>query len=164
MASETATVNNGQFVVTAEGYKKLQEELEYLRSVKTPEVAERIKQATSFGDLSENAEYEEAKNEQGFMNGRIIELENVLRNAVVIEKSGASAGVVEVGSTVRVLDLEYDEEDEYTIVGFAESDPARMHISNESPIGAALLGAKKGDEVTVQTPGGLSKLRVLTVS
>jgi len=164
MASEPATGNNSQFVVTAEGYKKLQEELEFLKTVKAPQVAERIKQATSYGDLSENAEYEEAKNEQGFMNGRIIELEAALRNAVVMEKSTAPAGVVEVGSKVRVLDMEYKEEDEYTIVGFTESDPARMHISNESPIGAALLGAKKGDVVSVHTPGGLTKLKVLKVT
>ena len=161
MASDVA--GTARQVLTREGVRKLEEELEDLKLHKRMEVAERIKTATAFGDLSENAEYEEAKNEQGFMNGRIIELENALRNAVVIEK-GASGGIVEVGSVVRVKDLEYNEEDEYTIVGFSESDPARMRISNESPIGAALLGAKKGDEVTVTTPGGLTRLKVLKVT
>ncbi len=146
-------------IVTPEGLKKLEEELEFLKSVKRKEVAERIKQAKEFGDLSENSEYEDAKNEQAFTEGRILTLEGMLRNAKVIDNHDVRSDVVTVGSTVRIID-EGGEELAYTIVGSPEADPLHDKISNESPVGRALLGRRKGDTVTVHVPAGTIKYTV----
>lgn len=154
---------NGQFVMTQEGFDKLEEELDYLCKTKRAEVAEKIRVARGFGDLSENAEYEEAKNEQAFMEGRILELDNMLRHAQIVDSSEIASDEVGLGSTVRVLDVEFDEEDEYTITGSTESDITENRISNESPMGAALLGAHVGDVVNVEAPDGIIKMKVLSV-
>ncbi len=140
-------------ILTPEGLRKLEEELDFLKSVKRKEIAERIKQAKEFGDLMENSEYEDAKNEQAFTEGRILMLEAMLRNAKVINNHDVRSDVVTVGSTVRLVD-ETGEELSYTIVGSAEADPARDRISNESPVGRALLGKRKGQTVTVEVPAG----------
>lgn len=147
----------------ADGLKKLEEELEYLKSVKRREVAERIKTAISYGDLSENSEYENAKNEQAFIEGRIITLEKMLRNARVIQSDDVGTDVVTIGSTVKLRDLEFDEIVEYTIVGSAESDPMANKISNESPVGKALLGKPKGAIVEVQAPAGTIQYEIVDI-
>jgi transcription elongation factor GreA len=144
-------------LLTKDGISKLERELEELRTVRRAEVAERIKYAKDFGDISENAEYEDAKNEQGMVEGRILVLENMLRNAVVIEE-GSDAGVISLGSQVDVKD-EFGKQT-FTIVGPAEVDVAAGRISLESPMGKALLGHKVGDEVEVQSPGGPRKARI----
>lgn len=162
MASE-AIGHNTQQLLTREGVRKLEEELEELKVVKRVEVAERIKTAIAFGDLSENAEYDAAKNQQAFNEGRIREIEYILRQSRVVEDDEVGIDEVGVGNTVRVFDLEYGEEDEYTVVGLTEADPKRLFVSNESPIGSALLGKKVGDEVEFMTPGGVNKLRILEI-
>ena len=134
-----------KFIMTYEGVKKLEEELEYLKTVKRKEITEKIKVALGYGDLSENSEYDEAKNDQAFTEGRIIQLENMLKNAVVVDESEIPKDKVSVGSIVKVMDYEFDEEVEYTIVGSAEADPMNFKISNESPVGSALIGKKVGD-------------------
>ncbi|RXT09034.1 transcription elongation factor GreA [Ammoniphilus sp. CFH 90114] len=149
--------------LTPEGLKNLEEELEHLKSVKRREVAERIKEAISYGDLSENSEYEESKNEQAFIEGRIITLEKMLRNARVISQEDLDQGVVNVGTTVKLKDLEYGDVVDYTIVGSAESDPANNKISNESPVGQALLGKSKGAVVDVQVPAGVIQYEILDI-
>lgn len=149
--------------LTAEGLKNLEEELEHLKSVKRREVAERIKEAIGYGDLSENSEYEESKNEQAFIEGRIITLEKMLRNARVITAENANQGVVTVGTTVKLKDLEFGDIVDYTIVGSAESDPANNKISNESPVGQALLGKTKGATVDVHVPAGVIQYEILDV-
>ena len=149
--------------LTVEGLQKLEEELEHLKAVKRREVAERIKEAISYGDLSENSEYEEAKNEQAFIEGRIITLEKMLRNARVISQQDVDKGVVGVGTTVKLKDLEFDDIVDYTIVGSAESDPADNKISNESPVGQALLGKTKGAVVEVQVPAGVLQYEILDI-
>lgn len=150
-------------ILTPEGIAKLEQELNYLKTVRRREIAERIKQAIAFGDLSENSEYDEAKNEQAFIEGRIVTLENMLRNAKVIDDEDISTDEVTIGSTVKVLDVEFDEIVEYTIVGSAESDPFENKISNESPVGKALLGKKIGSEVEVSVPAGVIKLKILEI-
>ncbi|OPJ54832.1 transcription elongation factor GreA [Alkalithermobacter paradoxus] len=155
--------NKKQILLTEEGYKKIENELEFLKTVRRKEVAERIKVAISFGDISENAEYDEAKNEQAQLEERIIKLENMLRNAVIIDESNIDASVVMIGSIVKVKDLDYDEELEYTMVGAAEADPYEFKISNESPVGKALLGRKAGDIVEVQVPDGIAKFEILDI-
>ncbi|HWI61492.1 MAG TPA: transcription elongation factor GreA [Symbiobacteriaceae bacterium] len=151
-------------VLSSEGLAKLQEELDYLRNVKRKEVAERLKEARSLGDLSENSEYDDARNEQAFVEGRIIQLENTLRNAKVIDEPGAGAsGEVRLGSTVRLKDLEYGDEIEYTLVGSVEADPMKHKISNESPVGKAILGKRKGAVVEVEAPVGHIKYEVVDV-
>ena len=152
-----------QFIMTYEGVKKLEEELEYLKTVKRKEITEKIKVALGYGDLSENSEYDEAKNDQAFTEGRIIQLENMLKNAVVVDESEIPKDKVSVGSIVKVMDYEFDEEVEYTIVGSAEADPMNFKISNESPVGSALLGKKVGDVVEVAVPSGVSKFEVLEI-
>ena len=142
-------------LLTYEGLKKLEEELEYLKTQKRREIAERIKVALGFGDLSENSEYDEAKNEQAQVEMRIVELENKLRNVKIIDEDDIETKTVQVGNIVQVLDVEYDEKVEYKIVGSTEADIAENKISNESPIGKALLGRKKNDVVDVETPGGM---------
>jgi len=152
-----------EVILTVEGLKKLENELEHLKSVRRREVAERIKQAREFGDISENSEYEDAKNEQAFTEGRIITLEKMLRSARVIEENGASTGEVMVGSTVTLQDLDSGDEFKYTIVGSAEASPADSKISNESPVGKALLGKKSDDTVDITVPAGTLKYKVLCV-
>jgi transcription elongation factor GreA len=147
-------------LLTKEGLSKLERELEELRTVRRSEVAERIKYAKDFGDISENAEYEDAKNEQGMLEGRILVLENMIRNAVIIEESGES-GEVSVGSVVDVKD-EFGTQS-FTIVGPAEVDVAQGRISMESPVGKALLGHRVGDSVEVQSPGGVRAVKIVKV-
>ena len=152
-----------KFIMTYEGVKKLEEELEYLKTVKRKEITEKIKVALGYGDLSENSEYDEAKNDQAFTEGRIIQLENLLKNAVVVDESEIPKDKVSVGSIVKVMDYEFDEEVEYTIVGSAEADPMNFKISNESPVGSALIGKKVGDVVEVAVPSGVSKFEILEI-
>ena len=152
-----------QEILTQEGYNKIEEEVEYLKTVKRKEVAERIKVAISFGDLSENAEYDEAKNEQAKLEEQILKLDEKLRKAVIIDESQIDLNIVTVGSIVKVFDFDFDEEIEYSIVGSAEADPFEGKISNESPVGKALLGARVGEVVEVQVPDGANKFKVLEI-
>ncbi|CEJ75218.1 transcription elongation factor GreA [[Clostridium] sordellii] len=154
---------NKEILLTQEGYQKLEDEVEHLKSVRRREVAERIKVAISFGDISENAEYDEAKNEQAQVEERIIKLENMLRKAVIIDESKIDSNIVTIGSIVKVNDMEFEEEVEYTIVGSAEADPYEGKISNESPVGKALLGRAKGEVVDVQVPDGVAKFEILEI-
>lgn len=142
------------FPMTLAGKEKLENELNQLITVKRKEVVERIKTARSFGDLSENSEYDSAKEEQAFVEGRITTIENMLRNAVIIENTDVNSGVVGLGKTVTFKELPDGEEESYTIVGSAEADPFESKISNDSPIASNLMGKKAGDKVNVQTPGG----------
>lgn len=152
-----------KYVMTYEGVKKLEEELEYLKTVKRKEITEKIKVALGYGDLSENSEYDEAKNEQAFVEGRIIQLENMLRNANVVDESELDKDIVGVGSTVKVMDYDFDEEVDFLIVGSAEADPMENKISNESPVGSALLGKRVGEMVEVAIPDGVSKYKILEI-
>jgi len=152
-----------KYVMTYEGIKKLEDELEFLKTVKRKEITEKIKVALGYGDLSENSEYDEAKNEQAFVEGRIIQLENMLRNASVIDESELEKDIVSIGSVVKVKDFEFDEEVEYHIVGSAEADPMENKISNESPVGKGLIGKKVGDIFEVVVPDGVSKYEVLEI-
>lgn len=152
-----------EVILTAVGLKKLEDELEELKTVKRREIAGRIKEAISYGDLSENSEYEESKNEQAFIEGRIITLEKMLRNARVISDNEVDTGVVSVGSTVKVKDLEFGDIMEFIIVGSAESDPLQNKISNESPVGVSLLGKSKGSTVDVNVPAGVIRYEVLEI-
>jgi transcription elongation factor GreA len=148
-------------ILTPEGLEKLKAEIEYLSTEKRREVAERIKEAREFGDISENSEYDDAKNEQAMLEARIASLEDKLRSASVIDASELSADVVRVGSVVRVKDAGSGKSLTYTIVGSTEANPSENRLSNESPVGKALIGRKKGDDVTVQLPNGKSReLRV----
>ena len=151
-------------ILTYEGLKKLEEELEYLKTEKRREVAERIKVALGFGDLSENSEYDEAKNEQAQVEMRIIDLENKLRNVKVIDEDEIDTKTVQIGNTVQVLDMEYDEKVDYTIVGSTEVDLANNKISNESPIGKALLGKKNNEIVEVEAPAGVLSFKILKIT
>ncbi len=153
-----------QIIVTEEGLKKLQEELEYLKTTKRKEVVEAIRVALSFGDLSENSEYDEAKNEQAKTEARISELEESLKHVKVISDSEVTTDTVNVGNRVKVYDEEFEEEIEYLLVGSTEADPLENKISDQSPIGAALLGQKVGATVEVHTPGGIIKLEILEIS
>ena len=150
--------------LTSESLKKLQEELDYLKTTKRDEMAEKIEIARSYGDLSENAEYDEAKNEQAVMEARIAELENIIANAVVVEDDDISVTEVSVGSIVKIRDLEFDEIEELQIVGSTESDPDNHKISDESPIGKAALKKKVGDVFEVEAPVGTLKFEVLEIS
>lgn len=152
-----------QVILTYEGVKKIEQELEYLKTVKRKEVTQKIKTALSFGDLSENSEYDEAKNEQAFVEGRIATLENMLKNAKVIDDEDIQTDSVSIGATVKVRDLEFNDELEFTIVGSAEADPSRMKISNEAPIGKGLIGKKVGDKVTIQVPDGITTFEILEI-
>ena len=154
-------------VLTYEGLRKLEEELEDLKTVKRKEVAEKIKEARGQGDLSENAEYDAAKEEQGEIESRIAVIEKMLRNAEVIDDDEVGADIVTVGSKVKIWDVEFEEEIEYTIVGSAEADPMNSEngkISNESPVGRGLLGHTTGDLVSIETPGGMAEFKVLAIS
>ena len=150
---------NKEVLLTQEGFDKLEQELENLKTVKRVEIAERIKVALGFGDLSENSEYDEAKNAQAENETKIAELENKIRYAKIIDTK-----TVQVGNTVKLLDLEFDEEVSYTIVGSTEVDIAQNKISNESPIGSAILGAKKNQIVEVQAPAGVMQYKVLSIT
>jgi len=150
-------------VVTEEGLRKLEGELEELKTVHRKEVNDRIRQAKEFGDISENAEYEDAKQEQAFIEGRIMKLEAMIRNARIIHEGEGSADEVHLGSTVKVKNLTSGSEVEYTIVGSAESDPPNAKISNESPIGHALVGSKPGQTVTATAPSGEIQLRIISI-
>ena len=152
-----------QFILTAEGLKKIEQKFDHLKSVRRREVAERIKQAIEFGDISENSEYEDAKNEQAFIEGEIITLEKMLRNSKLIDEDEVGTDVVSIGATVVLKDLEFGDELEYTIVGSAEADPAVLKISNESPVGQAILGQKIGSVVEVNVPAGILKYEVLEI-
>ncbi len=153
-----------EIFLTVEGLKKIEDELEQLKTVRRKEVAERIKQALAFGDISENSEYDEAKNEQAWVEERIAKLERTLRNARIIEDEDISVESVSIGSKVTVKDIEFDEELKYTIVGSAEADPYEEKISNESPVGRALIGRKAGEIVEVQVPDGVIKYEILSIS
>ena len=150
-------------VVSAEGMKKLEEKLQYLTTVRRAEVAEQISIARGFGDLSENAEYDEAKNEQSRLEAEIVELEAAIRTAIVIDDENISTDSVNVGTTVKVMYADEDEEEEYTIVGARESDPMNNKISNECPVGAALLGHRAGETVTVEAPDGPMPIKILEI-
>jgi len=152
-----------EILLTQEGYDNLEKELEYLKTEKRTEISERIKVALGFGDLSENSEYDEAKNAQAENENKIIDLENKLRYARIIDESEIDTKSVQVGNTVKILDIEFDEELEYTIVGSTEVDLSKNRISNVSPIGAALMGAKKNDIVEANTPGGIMKYKILAI-
>lgn len=153
-----------KYVITYSGVKKLEEELQYLKTTKRKEVTEKIKLALSFGDLSENSEYDEAKNDQAFLEGKIAQIENMLKNAVIIDESELNNDIVSVGSKVKVMDYEFDEEVLFSIVGSAEADPMENKISNESPVGSALIGKKVGDVVEVQVPDGVNKYKILDIT
>jgi len=152
-----------EIILTPEGLNKLEQELENLKSVKRRDVAERIKQAIEFGDISENSEYEDAKNEQAFIEGRIITLEKMLRNVKVIEHTDNNTDEVHIGAKVTLQDLEVNDEVVYTLVGSAEADPMNKRISNESPVGKAIIGKKKGDVVEVKAPAGKVKFKIVEV-
>lgn len=153
-----------EVLLTQEGYEKLEKELEYLVTEKRGEIADRIKVALGFGDLSENSEYDEAKNAQAENETKIAELENKLRYAKIIDESEIDTKTVQVGNTVKLLDIEFNEEVSYTLVGSTEVDLAQNKISNESPIGSAILGAKKNQIVEVQAPAGVVQYKVLSIT
>ena len=153
-----------EVLLTQEGYDKLDEELNYLRTEKRAEIADRIKVALGFGDLSENSEYDEAKTAQAENEVRIAELEDKLRHAKIIDQKDINTETVQVGNIVRVLDMEFDEKVEYQIVGSTEVNLAENKISNESPLGAALLGAKKNNVVEVNAPAGIMKYKITFVN
>ncbi len=152
------------YPMTLDGKKKLEEELEYLKTVKRKDIVERIKIARSFGDLSENSEYESAKDEQAFVEGRVTTIENMLRFSEIIDNSKTAADEVSLGRKVTFIELPDGDEEEYTIVGSAEADPFNGLISNDSPIAKALMGKKVGSEVTFATPGGDMFVKIVEIS
>ncbi len=152
-----------EVILTQEGFEKLEEELNYLKTEKRTEIAERIKTARGFGDLSENSEYDEAKGAQAENEQKIAELEVKIRNAKVIDSKEIDTKTVQIGNTVKLFDEEFEEEIIYTIVGSTEVDLAENKISNESPIGKALLGRKKGEVVDVDAPDGIIKFKILAI-
>ncbi len=161
----TAAVVDESIVMTKEGLKALEEELNTLKTVRRREIAGRLKEAISYGDLSENSEYEEAKNEQAFVEGRILELEEKVKNAKVVDEKTHSKQVVEIGTKVKVRNAKKkSEEYEFIIVGATESDPLNFRISNEAPVGMALIGQKVGDIVSVDAPGGQYQYEILKLS
>ena len=152
-----------EYRISAERLEEFKQELTYLKTVREKEVAELIKEARSFGDLSENSEYDEAKNEQGKLYSRMAELEEILSNYTLIEDQEKSADIIHGGTTVMVKDIEFDEDDTYEIVGSQEADPMNSRISEESPFGRALLGRKVGDEVVVEAPAGSIRYKILKI-
>ena len=154
---------NKEVILTCEGLKKLEKELEFLKGTKRREIAERIKQALSFGDISENSEYDEAKNEQGQIETRIAQIETMLKHAKVIDEDEVRTDRVTLGSKVKLLDIEYDEQLDYQIVGSTEANPSESKISNESPVGKALMGKEKGDIIEVSVPDGIIKFKILEI-
>ena len=152
-----------EFKLSAERLEELKKELVYLKTVREKEVADQIKEARSFGDLSENSEYDEAKNEQGKLYSRIAEVENILQNCVVIEEHEQDPNAVRLGSSIKVLDLEFNEEERYQVVGSQEADPMNGRISEESPFGKALLGKRIGETVIVEAPAGNIEYKVVDI-
>ena len=152
-----------EIILTKEGYEKLKEEIDYLRNDKRREVAERIRIAREFGDIAENAEYDDAKNEQMMLEHRIATLEERLRSARVIEAEDVTYDVVSIGATVRLRDVEANKTFEYQIVGSAEANPAENKLSNESPVGKAIMGHKKGETVEVVAPRGALKFKIIEI-
>ena len=153
-----------QVIVSHEGLKKLQNELEHLKTVKRKEVAQAIQKARDFGDLSENSEYDEAKNEQAEIEGKIAQLEETLKNAIVLDDSELGTDKVNVGNKVVVHSIEDDEDVEYKIVSTTEADPLENRISDDCPLGKALLGQRKGDSISVETPMGILKYTITEIS
>jgi len=156
-------MSDKEVILTIDGLKKLEIELEQLKSVSRREVALRIKQAIEFGDISENSEYDDAKNEQAFIEGRILMLEKMLRNAKIIDDENLGTEVVSIGSTVLLRDIEFDDEFQCSIVGSAEADPEDNKISNESPVGKSILGKSKGEIVEVIVPAGTLKYQIVDI-
>lgn len=152
-----------EVILTLDGLAKLEKELELLKTVKRREVAERIKQALEFGDISENSEYEDAKNEQGFIEGRVLQIEKMLRNAKVIDEQEVHADVVTIGSKVTLIESNGTTEMEYMIVGSAEADPEQARISNESPVGRSVMGQKVGSVVNVNVPMGVIQYKIKAI-
>ncbi len=157
-------MNDKDLVLTKEGLQKLEEELDDLKSVHRREVNERIRQAKEFGDISENAEYEDAKQEQAFVEGRILKVESMIRNARIIDASLYNSDEVHLGATVKVKDAKSGQLHEFTIVGSTEADPVNHRLSNESPLGSALMGKKKGETVAVTTPRGIMSYKVEAIN
>jgi len=153
-----------QLLVTEEGLKKMEEELDYLKTVKRKEVINTIGVARAFGDLSENSEYDEAKNEQAKVEAKIMELEEQLKNVKVVDESDIKTDVANIGNKVKVLNVNLNKEIEYSLVGSTEADPFKNKISDESPIGRVLIGSKKNDTVEYETPKGVFKLKILEIS
>lgn len=152
-----------QVMLTKEGLEKYQEELETLRNVKRKEISEKIKVALSFGDLSENSEYDEAKNEQAKIEARIADLEVMLKNVKLITEEEMTGDKVHIGSTVKILDLEFNEEEVFQLVGSAEADPRNGKISDDSPIGRAIMGHVAGEIVDAETPGGMVQIKIVEI-
>ena len=157
------SINGKELVITEDGFNNIKKELEYLKTVKRHEVADRIKTAREFGDLSENAEYDEAKNEQGILEARINEMEVTLANATVVDDSQLSKDEINVGSVIKIKDIELDEISQIQIVGSTEADPDNGKISDESPVGLAVLRKKSGDFVEVQAPIGIIKMQIVEI-
>ena len=153
-----------EYKLSAERLAELKEELNYLKTVREKEVADQIKEARSFGDLSENSEYDEAKNEQGKLYSRIAEIEEILSNYVVIEESEEANDKVRIGCTITVLDVEFNEKETYQVVGSQEADPMNGRISEESPFGKALLGKSVGEDVVVEAPAGTIHYQIVEIS
>ena len=157
-------MDNKQVKLTEDGLKQLEEELEYLKTKKRKEVSEKIKVALGFGDLSENSEYDEAKNEQAQVEARIVSVENMLKNAIVIDESERDTSKVELGATVTIHDIEFDEDITYKIVGSTEADPDEGRLSDESPLGKSLMGKAEGEMIDVDAPAGVSQYKILKIS
>ena len=157
------TLADREIILTPEGYRRLKEEIEYLSTKKREEVAERIKESRYFGDISENSEYDDAKNEQAMLEQRIFQLEDKLRSAIVIDAAQVSTDEVGIGTKVTLQDVGKGDVMQYVIVGSAEADPTDHKLSNESPVGRAIMGAKPGEIVTVTVPSGKTKLKVITI-
>lgn len=157
-------MDNKQVKLTEDGLKQLEEELEYLKTKKRKKVSEKIKVALGFGDLSENSEYDEAKNEQAQVEARIVSVENMLKNAIVIDESERDTSKVELGATVTIHDIEFDEDITYKIVGSTEADPDEGRLSDESPLGKSLMGKAEGEMIDVDAPAGVIQYKILKIS
>lgn len=157
-------MDNKQVKLTEDGLKQLEEELKYLKTKKRKEVSEKIKVALGFGDLSENSEYDEAKNEQAQVEARIVSVENMLKNAIVIDESERDTSKVELGATVTIHDIEFDEDITYKIVGSTEADPDEGRLSDESPLGKSLMGKAEGEMIDVDAPAGVIQYKILKIS
>lgn len=156
--------NEKQFPMTAAGKQKLEDELDFLKTIKRKEVVERIKIARDFGDLSENAEYDSAKEDQAFVEGRISTLESMIRNAVIINENELNKDIVRLGTTVTFVEVPNGDEESYTIVGSAEADPLEGRISNDSPIAKSMIGRTIGEIVKVMTPGGEMEIKIVSIT
>lgn len=156
--------NEKQFPMTAAGKQKLEDELDYLKTIKRKEVVERIKIARDFGDLSENAEYDSAKEDQAFVEGRISTLESMIRNAVIINENESNKDIVRLGTTVTFIEVPDGDQESYTIVGSAEADPLEGRISNDSPIAKSMIGRTIGENVKVLTPGGEMEIKIVSIT